>query len=128
MIPRAHLRTYETYNGGRVAARGRTVLRITAFGLSTQHDDPAPRCMRGVQGFLAQAVRSVGSFPASPRVAHLSGERGHSLETQTAAAPGILLCTTWYDKYLVPCALCLVCCPDFEAAGACWVPEYHASC
>lgn len=65
--------TYEMYNGGPVAARGRTVLRIPAFGLPTHHDDSNPRCMHGMQVFAAWAVRSVCCFPnccfpASPQV------------------------------------------------------------
>lgn len=57
--------TYETYNGGGpVAARGRTVLRIPAFGLPTHHDESTPRCMHGVRVSAAWAVRSVCCFAA----------------------------------------------------------------
>ena len=67
-------RTNEMYNGGPVAARGRTVLRITPFGISIHHGDSAPLCMRDVQvSRLGRSgpVRSVCCLPASPGVTYL---------------------------------------------------------
>lgn len=109
-----HRRAYEMSNGGPVAARGRMVLRITAFGLPTHHCDSAPHYLRGVQVFAAWTVRSVCCFPCFS-AGGISGQRGHWLRVKTARIVWLHTRTSIFSVYLLSLVACALCFRDFEA-------------